>query len=112
MPPYRPGPHCVHVGSPVSEYVPSGQIAAAGVADVEPMGHAYPALQLVHDVAPSSEKRPAGQEPEHAADGSAVVAPKVPAGHDVHDALPARLYLPAPHAAVIGFGDVEPRGHA
>jgi hypothetical protein len=39
--------------SPASENVPMGHIAPGGVSDVEAMGHAYPALQLLHDVAPA-----------------------------------------------------------
>jgi hypothetical protein len=34
--------------------VPAPHIAAAGVALVDPAGHAYPALQLVHAVAPDT----------------------------------------------------------
>jgi hypothetical protein len=43
-------------------------MAAGGVADVEPDGHAYPALQLVHDVAPDSLKVPAGHSADTGAD--------------------------------------------
>jgi hypothetical protein len=35
--------------------LPAAQIAAAGVAVVEPEGHAYPALQFVHDADPDNE---------------------------------------------------------
>jgi hypothetical protein len=47
-------------------------MAAAGVGVVEPDGHAYPALQLVHDGSPAILYFPAGQI---AAAGVAVVEP-------------------------------------
>jgi hypothetical protein len=36
-------------------------MAAAGVDDVDPAGHAYPALQFVHIVAPATLNVPVGQ---------------------------------------------------
>jgi hypothetical protein len=52
--------------------VPAAHIAEAGVADVEPEGHAYPALQLVHELAPETLNLPGGQM---AAGGVGVVEP-------------------------------------
>jgi hypothetical protein len=40
--------------------VPAAHTAVGGVGDVDPAGHAYPALQLVHDVAPAVLNEPAG----------------------------------------------------
>ena len=42
----------VHDGAPAALYVPAGHIADAGVAVVDPAGHAYPAAHSEHDVAP------------------------------------------------------------
>jgi hypothetical protein len=65
----------LHDVAPESEYLPAAHRAAAGVADVEPAGHAYPALQLLHAVAPATLNVPAAHI---AADG---VADVEPAGH-------------------------------
>jgi hypothetical protein len=65
----------VHAVAPDTLNLPAGQIAAAGVADVEAAGHAYPAVQLLHAVAPATLKRPAA----HIA--AAGVADVEPAGH-------------------------------
>lgn len=81
--------------------------------DVEPAGHAYPALQFpVHalETVPGTDPyRPAGQGPEHAGEGSPEVVPYVPAGHRVQDPEPAREYEPKGHA--VALGDVDPGPH-
>ena len=56
-----PALQLLHAVAPDTLKRPAAQIAAAGVADVDPAGHAYPASQLVHDVAPDSEYLPAAQ---------------------------------------------------
>ena len=72
--PYSPALQLLQEPAPASEYLPTLQIAAVGVTD--PATHAYPAVY----------------SPLHAALGRPVVAPNVPAGHDVHTPAPDRLY--------------------
>ena len=72
--PYSPALQLLQDPAPASEYLPTRQIAAVGVTD--PATHAYPAVH----------------SPLHAALGRPVVAPNVPAGHDVHTPAPDRLY--------------------
>jgi hypothetical protein len=51
----------LHDVAPAPLNVPEGHIAVAGVADVDPAEHAYPALQLLHVTAPPLLNVP----PEH-----------------------------------------------
>ena len=64
------------------------------VAEVLPVGHAYPAVQF----------------PLHPAAGSPDDAPYRPAAHTLHDPDPLKLYHPAPHT--IAVAEVLPAGHA
>ncbi len=50
----------VHAVAPDVLKRPAVHTAAAGVDELDPAGHAYPALQFVHDVAPAILKVPAG----------------------------------------------------
>ena len=79
--PYRPALQLLQAPAPVKLYCPTGQ--AAGVEEVDPATHTYPAVQF----------------PLHDALGRPVVAPYVPDGHDVHTPAPAKLYWPATQTA-------------
>ena len=71
--------------------VPLLQIVTFGM--MEFAGHMYPALQF----------------PLHSLDGSALLAPYLPAGHDKHTLNPVVLYLPAEHA--VGMSLTDPAMH-
>ena len=66
----------------------------AGVADVDPALHTYPAVQL----------------PVHAAVVRPAVEPYRPAGQSVQEPAPAREYLPATHWDAVPV--VDPAGQA
>ncbi len=50
----------LHAVAPDTLKRPARHKADAGVEELDPAGHAYPALQFVHDVAPAILKVPAG----------------------------------------------------
>ncbi len=85
--PNRPAAHDVHALWPRTLYVPGRQIDA--VALMDPTAHAYPAEQL----------------PLHAGEARPGAAPYRPAAHNVHDAAPARLYLPAAQTDAVALVD-------
>jgi hypothetical protein len=90
--PYVPAGHWVHTPAPVKLYVPAEHTVAVG--DVDPKGHAYPAVH----------------EPEHPADANADPDPYCPAGQYVQLPAPTKLYVPAPHADAVAAED--PAAHA
>jgi hypothetical protein len=55
------GLHGMHDASPESHHVPRAHLAASGLDDDDPAGHAKPALQLLHVVEPDTLNVPAGQ---------------------------------------------------
>jgi hypothetical protein len=69
--PYLPAAHSKHTDPPLGLYLPTPHSAAAGVAVVDPARQAYPALQLVHDVAPEKLNWPGGQMSEAGVDDTA-----------------------------------------
>jgi hypothetical protein len=90
--PYSPWLQLVHADAAAREYWPAGHTAA--VADVEPAGQTYPAVQ----------------GPLQAAEPNAAVAPYRPAAHWVQEPAPAREYWPAAHGVAVA--DVDPAGQA
>ena len=122
-----PAGHGLHIAAAVDGglYCPAGHAvqAAALAFATEPSAHAvqpvaddvalyWPMVQFVQvTVPPADEKRPAGQG-EHALaplplnapaeqlvhDGDPVVPAYVPAGQELHAAVPPTLYCPTPHA--------------
>jgi hypothetical protein len=69
---------------------------AVAFLEVEPVGHAYPALQFPEHAAVAKPvvdpKVPPGQAAVHALEFKAVVDPYRPAGHPVHCPALASLY--------------------
>jgi hypothetical protein len=87
-------------------------MAPGGLAVVDPAGHAYPALQVMHDVAPATAKLPAAH---NAVGGSATTDPAghaYPALQFEHDVAPATAKRPAGHKAADGLAVVDAAGHA
>jgi hypothetical protein len=84
------------------------------LADVEPAGHANPALHGPEhaelDRPATAPYWPAGHGPLHDALPPAAENPNRPAAQFVHTAAPLVLYLPAGH--VWAVADVDPAGHA
>ena len=110
--PYRPAAHGVHVADPATLNCPAAHSTCDG--DVEPRGHAYPALhkplQFDDDWPDELLKRPAAHAPLHEAVVSIVASPYSPMEHAVHAVAPAREYWPAEHATAVAL--VDPAGHA
>lgn len=81
---------------------------------MDPATQKYPALHApLHWLlvcATALPYRPAAHSPEQAAEGSAVLLPKVPVGQSIQDAEPATLYLPMGH--VDAWAVVDPAAHA
>jgi hypothetical protein len=81
------------------------------VADVEPAGQAYPALQFPEQAAVVrpvvAPYLPALHGPEHTDDVNAVAMPYCPAGQLVHVAAPAPLYCPVGHTKAVADVDGE-----
>ena len=82
---------------------------AEGVAEVDPGGQLYPALQLpehegtvIPDVAPY---RPASHSPLHADVFMATIAPNRPATQFVHANCPSSLYVPEEHIEAVATMD-------
>lgn len=86
-PPKSPAGQLVHTPAAPVLYCPTGQTEA--VDDVDPLGHAYPALQ----------------GPEHVDVVRAVEDPNCPGGHDEHDGAPPVLYCPIGHAVAVDVVD-------
>ncbi len=87
-------------------------MAADGVGDEDPTGHAYPALQLLHTAAPPEPNRPA-VHCDPTADAEPELHPKPGAAlQSLHAVAPDSLNVPAEQIATGGVGDVEPAGHA
>jgi len=89
--PKRPRLHGLQAEAPVPLNCPAGQVDC--VADVEPRPQKYPAVQ----------------SPVQELTAMAVVAPNLPAGHWVQDAVFPRLNWPAGHAEAVA--DVDPATH-
>ena len=79
MAPNKPATQSVQAPAPAREYFPATHWDA--VADADPAGQAYPAVQL----------------PEQAAEVRPEAEPKVPAGQSVQLEDPAELYFPMAH---------------
>jgi hypothetical protein len=110
--PYTPGSQGVHTPAPDKLKVPAGQMVAVG--DVDPAGHAYPAVQtplqlpeVTPDTAPNS---PAGQGAVHALVFRPWVDPKEPALQFVQALTPPKLKVPTPQITAVST--TEPTGHA
>lgn len=88
--PYRPASQSVQTAAPVRLYRPAGHTTCS--ADVDPGGHAYPALQL----------------PEQLGEVNADVAPCTPSGHTEHVLAPAKLKVPGPQRTAVELE--EPAG--
>jgi hypothetical protein len=88
--PYSPAAQSVQVPAPAREYWPAAHVTA--VAEVDPTGHAYPAVHC----------------PLHDDVGRPWADPKEPAGHWMHDAAPARAYVPAAQMEAVALE--EPAG--
>jgi hypothetical protein len=101
----------LHDAAPATLNLPATQMAAAGVALIEPAGHAYPALQLLHAAAPDTLNVPAPH-----INTVPLVAPA--AGHAKPAVQLAQLtapdveYRPATHICAAGVEFVEPARHA
>ena len=117
---YLPAEQAVHVALWTVLYVPTGQIwqvdaLAARVADeAVPAGHnvqdvfpskLYVPVPHVAQVAlPAAELMvPAGQITHVEASTAPVAGDAVPAGHSVHEVLPAKLYLPVPQVVQVAL---------
>jgi hypothetical protein len=102
----------VHDPAPLKLYCPAAH--ADALADVEPAGHANPALHGPEhaelDRPATAPYWPGGHGPLHDALPLAAENPNCPAAQSVHTAAPLRLYLPAGH--VWAVADVDPAGHA
>jgi hypothetical protein len=90
--PKVPGKQSEHTPAPLTLYFPAGQTTAD--AFVDPLGQAYPAVQL----------------PVHAADFVALLLPYRPALQFVHDPAPDKLYVPFWHSSAVAL--VDPSMHA
>ena len=103
--PYVPPGQLVHVPAPAKLYCPMGHNCTVG--EVDPMGHAYPAVQWpvhVGDVSPGSEpKRPGRHGAVHVACVRPGREPYWPAGHPVHVPAPPREYEPAGHTTSVAL---------
>ncbi len=110
--PYRPALQFVHTPDPAALKVPGLHMLVVG--DIDPAGHAYPAVQLPEhsddarpDVAPYL---PASHGPLQLAVTSPAVDPYSPALQFVHTPAPGPLYVPSGHSNAVG--DTDPAAHA
>ncbi len=105
--PYRPAAHGLHTPDPVKLKEPAAHRMA--VAEVLPVGHAFPAVQFPLHAAVGSPavapNVPAGHGPVHCDEVSPVDDPYLPAGQSEQVEAPVVEYLPVLHTAGVAVVD-------
>ena len=109
LPPKVPAGQSEQEAAPAVAKVPGAQGAhTPAPLGTEPAGHNCAAV--TETVLPAAHK---AQTPEQRAEVAPALAPKVPAGHNVHEAAPAREKVPGGQGvqAVVPCGAHEPAAH-